>query len=493
MADYLIQDKTMTVMADHMRRISGTSNTLSGGDIAELFSRTQGTVKTDGEYLVEAFGYDGTVVKSGNYDTGEVFAMPKDTYSYGNSWNTDNILEFDSWVSTSPMYNNYCVVDNSPIHVGAIMKPIDDSMVIGLETVESNTEIEITLTLYKGDIIDWGDGTINTISSQYEQANSHIYTNIGSYIIKIYCNNDNKNYHITTHPIYDSIKRSLIKCICIPSWIDYIYGRAFENTSNLTTITFANGVYFDRANELFNGCSSLEYVVFPSSITKSQGQTAYAFLNSGVKKVILPYGITCIPERCFGDCTNLTDIIIPDSVNTIYNQAFYGAGITKLVIPDSVRSIGNYAFAHNTNLEELIIPKGVVFLGEYIISGCKKLSKLTIEEGISNIDNYSFATSSLDGTALANIPNINTITLPSTVKSIGSYAFYYLRYLSTIVIKSDTVCSLGDYAFTNTYIDILSSGSIFVQDSLVDSYKTASNWSTYASKIKPLSEYYDTH
>lgn len=476
MVDYLIQDNTITAMANHMRRISGTTDTLNGAEIAELFSRTQGTIKTDGEYLVEAINYDGTVIKSGNYDTGEVFAFPKDVYS-------NELLEFDGWVATSPITNNYCVVDDMPIEVGAIMKPSDDCMIICLDTVEANTEVKINFHLKNDDIIDWGDSIVDTIANQLGSIteHSHIYTNIGSYIIKIYSSQGN---NITNRLGEDSITKSLIKHVYIPSYVNYIYGPVFEDMTNLECVVFADGLYFEQCDYIFNNCTSLEYVVFPDNIKTNN---KFSVLNSGVKKVILPYGITTLPYGCFGDCVNLSDIIIPNSVTTIGENAFARAGLTKFIVPDSITSIGDYAFSRS-NIKELVISKNVTSLGKYIIMYCKNLEKITIEEGITTIGDYTFS-----NWQNLNQPIFESITLPSTVTSIGKYAFQHLRYLYTIVLLSNSVCSLGDYALSGTKIEESLTSSytayIYVPDSLVDSYKTATNWSKYASKIKPLSSY----
>jgi len=60
--------------------------------------------------------------------------------------------------------------------------------------------------------------------------------------------------------------------------------------------------------------------------------------------------------------------------------------------------------------------------------------------------------------------------------------------IEKLVIRGQTVCRLPNAgAFTNTPI-VSGIGYIYVPDNLVDSYKTATNWSTYASQIKPISE-----
>ena len=61
--------------------------------------------------------------------------------------------------------------------------------------------------------------------------------------------------------------------------------------------------------------------------------------------------VTTIGNSAFFRRTNLTEVVIPDSVTTIANSAFSRCtGLTKIVIPDSVTTIGEYAFDYCNNL-----------------------------------------------------------------------------------------------------------------------------------------------
>ena len=79
MSEYFIQSDTVTAWADHARRLSETTAPLNAAEIAEIISRTKGTVKNTGKYEVRALFYNGLSIKSGMYDTGEVFALPKES------------------------------------------------------------------------------------------------------------------------------------------------------------------------------------------------------------------------------------------------------------------------------------------------------------------------------------------------------------------------------------------------------------------------------
>ena len=78
------------------------------------------------------------------------------------------------------------------------------------------------------------------------------------------------------------------------------------------------------------------------------------------------------------------------------------------------------------------------------------------------------------------------------VTSIGTYAFYSCSALVTVILRyTDAVCTLaGTNAFTSTPI-ASGTGYIYVPSALIDSYKAATNWSTYADQIRAIEDYPD--
>ena len=93
----------------------------------------------------------------------------------------------------------------------------------------------------------------------------------------------------------------------------------------------------------------------------------------------------------FSGCTILTSVIIPDSVTTIGNCAFYNcSSLTSVTIPDSVTSIGNYAFRECSSLTSVTIPDSVTTIGGYAFYGCSSLTSVTIGDSVTSIGNYAF-------------------------------------------------------------------------------------------------------
>jgi hypothetical protein len=123
----------------------------------------------------------------------------------------------------------------------------------------------------------------------------------------------------------------------------------------------------------------------------------------------------------------------------------------------------------------------------------------------SSTSNYSFASSTFR--ACGNLINVNVPSLKKigiydfyqcykleklripSVTFIGGNAFGYCKALTALIINRTTPPTLDNVnAFANTPIKS-GTGYIYVPDSAVETYKTATNWATFAEQIKPLSEY----
>lgn len=145
------------------------------------------------------------------------------------------------------------------------------------------------------------------------------------------------------------------------------------------------------------GCSSLESVSIPESVTKIMD---YAFRDcSCLKNVTIPVGVTEIGEGAFSYCTNLTTAIIPE-------------GVTK---------IGKSAFYKCSNLTSITIPKSLTCLDDGIFSGCYNLTTVNLQEGLKEIGQYAFQSTP-----------ITSIVIPRSLKRIHSSAFNICKQLSVI-------------------------------------------------------------
>ena len=103
------------------------------------------------------------------------------------------------------------------------------------------------------------------------------------------------------------------------------------------------------------------------------------------------YVITSIGEDAFKNCTDLTDVEIPNTVTHIGSNAFSGCvQLTELNLPSTVNYIGDQAFAGCTGLTRMTIPNSVQTLGWNAFYGCTSLTDVTLSQSLRQL-NGTFA------------------------------------------------------------------------------------------------------
>ena len=137
----------------------------------------------------------------------------------------------------------------------------------------------------------------------------------------------------------------------------------------------------------------------------------------------------------------------------------------------------------------------------YAFSNCSLLTRVNLPE-LKDIPSYAFYRCSnlthitlplvtkINENAFAYCTSLNKIDLPS-VTSILTYVFNNCTALNALILRSSTMCTLSSTnSLSNTPI-ASGTGYIYVPSALVNSYKTATNWSTYASKFRAIEDYPD--
>ena len=313
--------------------------------------------------------------------------------------------------------------------------------------------------------------------------------------------------------------------IVLPEGIEIIDTDAFAFCKKLRKINFPETLKI-ISHGAFRACFSLETVILPKKIKELN---SCAFFKAGIKHLTLPEKVSLetgveifagidietidipenftltptmfavcqrlrsinllgshitIPERCFCDCINLTEIditkaaLIRDeafcrcqnlSVSTIpadtlvSASAFEETGVTDVVIED-ISKIDNRVFADCKSLKKLIInvADGPTSVPSALVKGCENLQTVMFTGRTQNL-------TVIEAAAFKETKMLTTISLPEAVKTISKEAFYHsaiqsihlpknLKQIGTmafagnglknIVIPNKTK-KLGDYAFRN--------------------------------------------
>lgn len=312
--------------------------------------------------------------------------------------------------------------------------------------------------------------------------------------------------------------------VVLPEGIETIDSDAFNFCTKLRKINFPETLKV-IGHGAFKGCFFLETVILPKTMKEISD---YAFYEAGIKQLILPENVNfvgtevfagtdiettdipenftlnsamfekcqklhsinllgshiTIPERCFCNCINLTEIditktaLIKDeafrgcqnlSVSTIPADtlvavsAFEESGATDVIIED-ISKVCNRVFADCKSLKKLTInvADGPTSVSSALVKGCKNLQTVVFTGRTKNL-------TVIEAAAFKETKNLNTVSLPDTIKTISKEAFYDsgienihlpegLKQVGTMafarsglkdIIIPNKIKKLGEYAFHN--------------------------------------------
>ena len=290
---------------------------------------------------------------------------------------------------------------------------------------------------------------------------------------------------------------------------DYCYAAMFYHCTSLTTApalpatTLAEQCYRD----MFNGCTSLnsmtclatnisatdctykwvENVAASGTFTKNITMSSWTTGNDGIpngwtvedwvddsKLVITTYEVidTSSPTELLSDTTSFSKVWIDgvqqQSVTTTYQFSTTGEHTVKYY--PSGTSIGQDAFRYCSSLTSVIIPDTITDIDNNAFDACAGIIYLTIPNGVTSIGESAFQSCA----------GIIYLTIPYSVTSIGNRAFMYCSGILDMTVLATTPPSIAPYSLSQT------SCLFYVPAESVNAYKTATNWSRYASRISAI-------
>ena len=204
--------------------------------------------------------------------------------------------------------------------------------------------------------------------------------------------------------------------------------------------------------------------------------------NKTIKTVNLPYA-TRVGIYAFQDCNSLNQVSLP-MCSHIGDYAFNGCNSLSQVSLPMCSYIGDNAFHYCSSLSQVSLPM-CSHIGGNAFRNCSSLSQVSLPV-CNYIADGIFAGGGLNNRGtFYNCSLLTQVDLPMC-SYIGSDAFRGCNNLSIITIGYSSICSLKNTGvFAGTSITS-STGSIYVPTSLVDSYKSATNWSYFYTQIFPI-------
>ncbi|MBQ6561392.1 MAG: leucine-rich repeat domain-containing protein [Paludibacteraceae bacterium] len=213
---------------------------------------------------------------------------------------------------------------------------------------------------------------------------------------------------------------------------------------HISSDTTAEVIYDESYKEL-------KSVVIPSKIQIDV--FSYPLTSIGELSIKIPSSVTSIGDGAFRDCSGLTSIEIPSSVTSIGGCAFSDcSGLTSIEIPSSVTSIGEWAFYACSGLTHIEIPSSVTNIEKNAFGSCDVLSSINVVSDNSIYSSEDGVLYDKNKRKLICVPagKNGKFVIPSSVTSIGNYAFMYCRGLTSIEIPS-SVTSIENEAFWNCH------------------------------------------
>ena len=224
---------------------------------------------------------------------------------------------------------------------------------------------------------------------------------------------------------------------------------------NLNTI---ESVKTDIKSAIENKGVDMTGVSFPGYASKigeisgGGGWDQKSFTEGTIEIINLDNSASFVASSAFKGNTTVQTVNLPYATRVGYS-AFYACSLLNQVSLPMCSSIGNYAFYNCGSLTQVSLP----------------------------------VCSSIGNNAFYNCGSLTQVSLP-VCRYIAGDVFAFCRSLSIITIGYSSICSLNtSNVFLGTKITS-STGSIYVPTSLVDSYKSATNWSYFSTQIFPISE-----
>lgn len=428
MAELLTNTTDLTKVASAIREKGGTSDPLvyPDGFVTAIQAIQTGTTPgAPGD--ITFYDYDGTIVTSWTLaELATKTALPDYPSHEG--------LICQGW--------NWSLADlkttNRKMNVGAMYITDDGKTRIYIRLEEGRTSPMLGVCPNGTVTVDWGDGTTpdtltGTSTTTVKWTPNHAYAAPGEYVIKLTVDG---------------------------------------------TISFENNQYL---------CQILKY----SSGTDNR-DTVY---RNSIQRIEIGNGVQSIGKSSFSSCNGMTAIVIPPTVSAISSYAFQNCfSLSAVVFPNLLLTVGDYVFRNCFSIEHIALSGALQSVGISVCENCESLQEFLMPESLTTIGTYILR----QCYALRHVSFPSATSMAPTGMLLYDYSLAHIKIPSNMALiapNSFGACyGMAVYDFSNhasvprlynvsAFDSIADDCQIRVPASLVDEWKAATNWSTYADHI----------
>ena len=260
--------------------------------------------------------------------------------------------------------------------------------------------------------------------------------------------------------------RSELKSVVISANVTTIENIAFWDCSKLTTVTFEKGSQLKTiGHNAYYECTSLTSIEIPASV-ETIGNTAFSDCSS-LATVTFEKGsrLKTIGNNAYYRCTSLTSIEIPASVETIEKKAFMHCSSLATVTFEKGSQLKTIAgdsydgaFSDCSSLTSIEIPASVETIGKEAFKRCSSLATVTFEKGSQlKIIGGGYSSSSHFGTysdyygAFSDCTALTSIEIPASVETIEATAFKRCSKLTTVTFEKGSQLKTIGGGYSSSY------------------------------------------
>lgn len=345
-----------------------------------------------------------------------------------------------------------------------------DNIVYSVNTTDKRAQVKSRaeeakknwkLTVPDEILTEWGTVKVTSVASQAFMYDDHLT----SVTLSNYTETVGSEAFFACHNL---------KSVSLGYSVKILGASSFSNTG-ITSITLPASLEIIR-DEVFGAAESLKEAVFDRNTTKLESIGFAAFWKTALQSITIPgcvktigreafsgcaslatvtflpgNGRTAIGEECFTNIKSLTRVYFGNTgVESISSGAFIGCSLAEVVFPTTLRTIGDWAFNLN------------------------RIYKISFNEGLTSIGHGAFCEQNPTMGGMTSLNQMNTLTLPSTLKSIGEKAFFYVSdELIEVTSMATTPPAALDLAFdASTQLH----GVLWVPPTSVKAYTEANVW-----------------